>query len=283
MVLMLLALLAACGEKKTADGPPSRAIPLVYTTFYPTTYFAERIGGKRIEVVCPLPDGEDPIFWMPDAEAIGAYQQADLIVVNGAGFEKWLDKVSLPEAKVVRTAAPFRAEWLTYAKAVEHSHGRGGKHAHEGIDGHTWLEPRLAQLQANEIRKAFARLLPEHEAEFVARYEELAKDLDALDAAFRALGRPKQRLAASHPAYNYLVRAYGWDVVNLDLDPEVPPEAPVQVVGVRYILWESEPTPEVAKAVGLEPIRFDPCETPGEGDYLDRMRANLERIRVAFE
>ena len=144
-LLVLLALLAACGERSPGGAPPSRAIPLVYTTFYPTTYFAARIGGARVRVVCPLPDGEDPIFWLPDAETIRAYQQADLIVVNDAGFEKWVDKVSLPDAKVVRTARPFRAEWLTYEKAVEHSHGKGGEHAHQGTDGHTWLDPRLAK------------------------------------------------------------------------------------------------------------------------------------------
>ena len=49
------------------DASPEAAAgePVVYTTFYPTAYFTERIAGDRLKIVCPVPEGEDPIFWNP--------------------------------------------------------------------------------------------------------------------------------------------------------------------------------------------------------------------------
>ncbi|MCA8961213.1 MAG: zinc ABC transporter substrate-binding protein, partial [Planctomycetes bacterium] len=123
----ILALLGFATSCTTSEPEPVRTgVIEVRTTFYPTTYFAERIGGERVHVVCPTPADADPIFWMPDEGAIGDYQSAELIVLNGAEFEKWVSKVTLPERRVVRTAAPFADQLLRFEQAMTHSHGPGG-------------------------------------------------------------------------------------------------------------------------------------------------------------
>ena len=76
----------------------------VYTVNYPLAYFAERIGGDYVEVIFPAPPDIDPAFWTPDGATIGGYQNADLIILNGAGYAKWTEKVSLP---VLRSARDF--------------------------------------------------------------------------------------------------------------------------------------------------------------------------------
>ena len=40
-----------------------------------------------MEVVCPVPEDEDAIFWNPDADMLAEYQAADLIVVDGNPLE----------------------------------------------------------------------------------------------------------------------------------------------------------------------------------------------------
>ena len=291
---------AGCGGDPGGPGRearPRRAKPLVYTTFYPTTYFTRRIAGDLAEVVCPLPGDADPIFWMPPSEAIRAYQEADLIVVNGAGYEKWVERVSLPMARTVNSARSFRNEFLRFESAVTHSHGKGGEHSHEGIDGHTWLDPRLAVRQAEAIRAALVLRLPEREEQLTARFAELKRDLEGLGEELMALGPMPEGewIYASHPAYNYPANRYGWRVVNPDLDPgQMPGPAVLASVGEtldakpgRYLLWESEPLPEIAKRVesvlGFKSILFSPCETkPGEGDYVEAMKASIARLKPAF-
>ncbi|MEJ2085889.1 MAG: zinc ABC transporter substrate-binding protein, partial [Acidobacteriota bacterium] len=69
----------------------SDTAPLVlYTVNYPLQYFAQRIGGDLVEAAFPAPEGDDPAYWKPTPEQILAYQNADLILLNGADYAKWL-------------------------------------------------------------------------------------------------------------------------------------------------------------------------------------------------
>jgi len=291
-LLLLAVALAGCSNTET---PPQQSkIPEVCTTFYPTTYFTQRIAGALADVTCPLPADEDPITWMPDPKAIAAYQQADLVVINGAGFEKWVAKVSLPPSKLVDTARPLAGELVKFTTAITHSHGPGGQHDHTGTDGHTWLDPHNAKIQATEIHKALVRLLPAHVDKLTANHAALVADLDALDASLIELSAELKgrRLLASHPAYNYLTKRYKWNITNLDLDPETAPSDETiddirkQLRQIyprpRIILWEGKPmqaaTERLKKDLGLVSVVFSPCEQPPDqpGDYLSRMRHNIK-------
>ena len=184
-------------------------------------------------------------------------------MLNGAKFEKWALSVSLPDNRVVRTAAGFRDQWIRYEEATSHRHGpKGEEHSHEGVDGHTWLDPVLATAQATAIHAALVRLLPEAKARLDANMAALAADLASLDAAFKALPVEGKTLVATHPAWNYPARRYGW---------KLGPEGDVR-------LWEGEPEQE-----GPGEVTFSPCEQRGEEDYLAAMRANLARLKAALE
>ncbi|NOR22955.1 MAG: zinc ABC transporter solute-binding protein, partial [Desulforhopalus sp.] len=76
----------------------------IYTVNYPLAYFAERIGGEHINVVFPAPPDVDPAFWIPDEATVRKYQQADLIILNGADYAKWTKKVSLPLLRTIDTS-----------------------------------------------------------------------------------------------------------------------------------------------------------------------------------
>lgn len=296
-LLLLAVALAGCSNTET---PQQREVPEVCTTFYPTTYFTRRIAGELVKITCPLPADEDPITWMPEPNAIAAYQRADLVVINGAGFEKWVAKVSLPPSKLVDTAGPLAGELVKFTTEITHSHGPGGKHDHTGTDGHTWLDPRNAKTQAAEIHKALARLLPDHTDKLLANNAALAADLDAIDASLIELSAELKgrRLLASHPAYNYLTRRYKWNITNLDLDPEAAPSD--ETIGdirkqlrqiyprPRIILWEGKPVQAAAdrlkEDLGLVSVVFSPCEQPPDqpGDYLSRMRDNIKQLHAAL-
>ncbi len=84
----------------------------VYAVNYPLQYFAERIGGNLVQVVFPAPEDVDPAFWKPDVATILAYQQADLILLNGAAYAAWVQVVSLPLSKLVNTSAAFADQYI---------------------------------------------------------------------------------------------------------------------------------------------------------------------------
>ncbi|MEX1023914.1 MAG: metal ABC transporter substrate-binding protein [Planctomycetota bacterium] len=265
----------------------------IRTTFYPTTYFAERLVAGAIPVVNPVPKDADPIFWSPPRDVIADYQRAGAIVLNGARFEQWALRTTLPAARTINTAEGFRDRFLTFESETTHSHGPTGEHTHAGIDGHTWLDPLLAIEQVRALAAGLERLFPELET--TAERLALEADLLALDERLRTelVGLGNVRLFASHPAYDYLARRYAWEVTNLDLDPEsAPPAGTIEALadpegrGLPIVLlWESPPTGAAAgpfAAVGVRNVVFSPLESaPSEGDYLEAMNANIDRLCAA--
>jgi zinc transport system substrate-binding protein len=277
----------------------------VMTTFHPTAYFAQRIGGDLVTVECPLPAGADPAYWQPPREVIVAYQKADLVILNGADFEKWTQLAALPPSRVVDTAKPLANDFIRIEGATTHSHGKAGEHSHEGIDGHLWLDPENARVQAKEIWKALDRKFDGDEAarkSLATRHAALDTDLAALLADLQKLGAPKGgTFFASHPAYNYLARRLGWRVINLDFDPGEMPNADqlaalklgLGLSPARYLLWEAEPLPAIAERMkaefGLESVVIEPGENPGPEalasgrDFLAIQRENVARLANCCE
>ena len=119
----------------------SQAQPKVYVVNYPLQYFAERIAGDQVSVVFPAPPDGDPAFWNPDVETIAAFQAADLILVNGATYAKWLKTASLPKSKMVDTSRSFAADYIEIKDDAVHSHGPEGEHSHAGTGLHNLARP----------------------------------------------------------------------------------------------------------------------------------------------
>ena len=275
-----------------------QARPTVYVVNYPLAYFAERIGGGQVEVVFPAPADEDPAFWRPDVDAIAGFQGADLILINGATYAKWLKTASLPRSRVLDTSKGFEADYIKVEDAAAHTHGPTGEHSHAGKTAFTtWLDFRQAARQASAVLEALSRLLPEHRGFFQERYAELERDLLLLDERLESVAarQSAQPLLASHPVYQYLVRRYGLNVRSVLWEPEViPEEAEWQELAAvlpshpaAWMLWEGDPlsaSVERLQSLGVASLVFDPCgNRPDEGDFLAVMRRNVDRLLEAFE
>jgi zinc transport system substrate-binding protein len=273
------------------------AAPTVYVVNYPLKYFTQRIAGNHVQVVFPAPPDEDPAFWKPDVETISAFQAADLIVINGATYAKWLEKTSLPKAKVVNTSAGFQEQYIEIKDSVTHSHGPAGEHAHTGTAFTTWLNFRFAAQQAKAIEAALSRLLPAQQATFAKQYASLEKDLMALDTSLEMLvdSQRTQPLVASHPVYQYFATRYGLNLQSVLWEPEVMPEdeqwnalqALLAKHPAKWMLWEGEPLAASVKklqTLGVQSLVFDPCgNTPEQGDFLSVMQQNVVNLRQAFQ
>jgi zinc transport system substrate-binding protein len=268
----------------------------VYVVNYPLKYFAERIGVEHVKVVFPAPANVDPAYWMPEVDIIAAYQQADLILLNGAGYAKWINKVSLPRSKMINTSKKFRDQYIRSKVAVTHSHGPQGEHAHEDVSFTTWLDFRLAALQAEAIADTLIRKKPESRQFFEKNLGLLKRDLLALDFALREIVRkgPTQALLASHPVYDYLSRGYGLNLKSVHWEPDEMPNTEqwielqklLQKHAPKWMMWEGTPkkeTVERLKSLGIKSLVYDPCgNAPQEGDFLQVMHQNIENLQQAF-
>ena len=292
---MTSAIFAVFALTSTADSGASDKLT-VYVVNYPLKYFAERIAGDHANVVFPAPADVDPAFWMPDIKTISEYQKADLILLNGARYGKWLSKVSLPRSKMVNTSLKFKDQYITMKEAVTHSHGQGGAHAHESIAFTTWIDLELAAKQAKSIADALSRKRSALRKTFQKNYKALEKDLLTLDQALVAVTSKdlSKYFIGSHPVYDYLARRYGLNIKSVHWEPD---EAPSDVQWMElqsilkkhpaeWMIWEGNPmkkSVERLKSIGINSIVFDPCgKVPIKGDLLSVMRQNIEHFKLTY-
>lgn len=279
----------------SARKPGARARVAVVN--YPLEYFTKRIAGDRVEIVFPVPKTEDPAFWKPSVDDVRQYQQADLILLNGAEYAKWLPATVLPLSKEVVTSQSFADRYVKNGEVITHSHGPHGMHSHGLIDFNTWMDPQQAAQQAQSIHDELVRLVPEFSKEFDANLDALKKDLADLDARLVAASVPlgKAPLLGSHPVYQYAARRYGWNLKAVHWEPdEMPSEAEWKKLAemhakhpAKVMIWEEDPLPAVAsrlRGMGIEPVAFETCaNAPDSGDYLGAMKANAQRFEAALK
>ena len=269
----------------------------IYTVNYPLQYFAQRIAGEHADVIFPAPADEDPAFWQPSVDIIAGYQQADMILLNGADYAKWINRVALPRRKQVDTSAGFRDRYIHVEEGVTHSHGPGGDHSHTGTAFTTWLDFKQAAEQARAIADAMSQKRPEWAADFSRNLAVLEADLLELDQQIQSTveAKPELPLLASHPVYQYFQRRYGLKLQSVMWEPdEVPDEAAwsglehiLKEHPAQWMIWEGEPNPESSQRLrnlGVESRVFDPAgNRPHNGDFLDVMRQNVKNLQQVFK
>ena len=254
--------------------------PQVVAVNDPLAFFAERLLSDEADVVFPVPADVDPSFWRPSISDISTIQSADLILLNGAGFATWVDRVSLPRSKVVNTTAALKDRFIV-TESITHSHGDGGEHSHEGLASYTWLDPQLALAQAEAVARAIVtrELAPARLVE--QRLSDLAAELTALDVAALEAFASLEGVAmiATHPRYHYLERRYGLSITSLEWEAGAMPTAEqlaelgtlVADTGANILLWEAAPPQQALDAVAalnLRSVVFPPLAHRSDGGYL---------------
>lgn len=280
------------GKEKSADSSNDKVV--VAAVNYPMYFFTKAIGGDLVQVYLPALGG-DPAYWKPDARMVSNYQKADLIVANGAGYAKWMEKVSLPSSKIVNTSLSFKAQWIETEEGITHSHGPEGEHVHKGTAFTTWLNLSFASQQAQSIYEALLVAMPGMEDQLKSNFNKLKEELATLDAKLNELAKMinGQQLIGSHPVYQYLSSGYGLNINSLHWEPDEMPgdeewkslQSLMQSSGAQIMLWEDEPTQQIKTKldeIGMHYSVFNPCgNKPESADFLDVMRKNsvdLENI-----
>ena len=297
-LMALLALVTGCSsdERAVQQQEEHRGPSVVYAGNYPLAYFAGRIAGDSVEVVLPVPVDIDPAMWVPDAGAIAELQRADLVLLNGAGYEGWLQRVTLSRSRLVDTSTAFVDRLIPVENDVTHSHGPTGDHSHAGTAFTTWLDCEFAIEHARAVLSALVRLWPENEGEYRARFADLERELLELD---QALGEVSARigdqpLLFSHPVYQYLERRYSLKGLSLHWEPgQMPEEAQWRELSgmlsshpAAWMIWEGTPHPEAAgrlEGLGVQSVVYRPAgNKPASGDYMSVMQDNLRALQEAF-
>ena len=295
VLVLVLVFLSACDEPVSgvSESAEINRKATVLATNYPLYFFASEIAGDLVDVQMPDIDG-DPAMWIPGPSDLAQIQTADLIILNGAGYESWLGVTSLPSGLLLDTTADIQEQLLPIDNVTLHQHGPEGEHSHQGTAFTTWLDPLIAMEQARAIEGALSVFAPAHSETFQLNLTTLEEKLEMMDQSFEEVFSKfkDQPLVFSHPVYQYLQQRYTINGRSVHWEPYTEPGVKdwvgfqnlLQEHPVKLMLWEGPPlTNTVARLQeqGIRSVVFDPAANkPASGDYFSVMNANLKRLKA---
>jgi zinc transport system substrate-binding protein len=291
--------------KKTNEGIS------VSTSFYPLFYFASIIGGDKAQVHNLTPSGIEPHDYEPTPQDIIKIKNSEILIINGAGFEPWVDKLEdeLSDVILMNTTDGIALQAEVEHEEDEHeedSQANAGQDEHdeENLDPHIWLSPLLAKSQVDRILEAYIKSDPANESYYAENASALKTKLDDLNKKYEAeLSSCRTRsFVTSHTAFGYLAREYNLTQVPISgLSPDEEPSAAelseitefVRKNEIKYIFFETLISPKlsetIAKEAGAKTLVLDPLEglsneaIDNGGDYFTVMEENLKNLKIALE
>ena len=197
-----------------APTPAAAAKLKVVSSFSLLADMCRVIGGDRIELTNLVPPGTDAHGYQPRPADARAVAQADIVVMNGLGFEGWIER--LLESTRHRGELVVASDGARLIETESHGHDDGHGHGH-GLDPHAWQDLSNARIYARNIALALSRADLDGASAYLGRYRTYAARLEALDMRYRArfatLPQARRRVVSSHDAFGYLGRAYGLEFV----------------------------------------------------------------------
>lgn len=122
LVVISLVAISGCHARTPtpSDEQHDSTKPLIYTSFYPIHNITSRVAGDTVEIRSFMPQDKDPHLWEPTPKNIKELSQADLLIVNGANMERWLESVraALPELPILVLSDSIELISYTGAAAV---------------------------------------------------------------------------------------------------------------------------------------------------------------------
>ncbi|WP_104118105.1 metal ABC transporter substrate-binding protein [Arthrobacter sp. B1805] len=282
-------LLTGCAPGPEAQASPASADsrPLVLTTFSVLADLADTVGGGHVRVESITKVGAEIHGYEPTPSDLVRAQDADLILDNGLGLERWFE----------RFLQSVDAPHAVLSEGVEPVDIRSGDYS--GLaNPHAWMSPLAAQTYVDNAVRALTELAPEHAAEFEANGQHLKNQLGELLDGFRAdlAHVDGAALVTCEGAFSYLARDAGLDeafIWPVNADAEGTPRQIREVIGfveengVPTVFCESTVNPsaqeQVALATGAELGGMLYVDSLSEADgpvptFLDLIRHDLRTI-----
>ena len=212
--LFLAALVTLVALAVAATSPSWAADKLrVVATFTVLGDMVKNVGGEHVALTTLVgPDGDAHVYEPTPADA-RALAEADLVLVNGLGFEGWIDR--LVKASGYKGPVVVASEGIALVRAAEENHGHGHDHGHgEGeFDPHAWQDLVNGRLYVINIASALAAADAARADDYRRRAAAYDRELVALDQDIRHrlhdVPAERRKVITSHDAFQYFGRAYG--------------------------------------------------------------------------
>lgn len=270
-----------------------------------------RVGGEHIELTTLVGPDEDVHVFAPqpaDAQAVG---RAGLLIVNGLGFEGWIDRLveaSNSRAAIIKVSEGVHAlapEAHDEHEEAEHTQASGStaagaedSHDHGDADPHAWQDVRNAITYVDNIARALCDADKAHCDAYKSNAAAYIVELRALDEWIRtriaAVPAERRLVITSHDAFGYFAKAYGLTFVapeGVSTDSEASAADVAKLVEqiranrATAVFLENVTDPRLIEQIGRDggarvggTLYSDALSAPtgSAPTYIDMMRHNVE-------
>ncbi len=251
----------------------------------------EQVVGEHASVTTIVGPDADAHVYQPSVADARAVAEADVIFVNGMGFETWSDTLI--------------AESGTEGTVYVATEGVTPVMVDGEVDPHAWNALTNGVVYVQNITAAMSAAMPDHAADFEANAAAYIAELEALHAStlerLSALPEDRRTVVTAHDAFGYLADAYGMNfVAPIGIDTEAEPSAQelaalitqIREQGVAALFVENITSPalvqQIADETGLEiggQLFSDALSERGgpATSYLAMFEHNLGQLLAALE
>ena len=262
----------------------------VVTCFSILEDLVTELGGDRVSIINLVGRNSDAHIYQPKPSDAVAIANADLVVMNGLGFEGWvsrlLDNNGYAQKRLVasRSVKPLITD--------------------DDVDPHAWQSFRNIKIYIDNITQILVEISPEFKDEFEQHNKRFKKKITLLeqDLAKQISIIPKNQriVVTSHDAFAYLGREFDIQfIAPMGFSTESEPTASdvanlidqINSQGVKALFVENISNPRLLQQIASETgisiggnLYSDALgDTSGPAaTYVQMMRHNIESIRKAL-
>jgi zinc/manganese transport system substrate-binding protein len=289
VMLLLLLTLAACGTTFQAASGSSGPVQVVAAENFWGS-IAAQVGGSHVHVTSIIVDpNADPHSYEPTAADARTVAQAQYVIVNGAGYDPWADRL-------------LQANPVSGRKELNVGDFNG---KHEGDNPHMWYNPDYVTAVVNKIRDDLKALDPVDASAFtqsaqaflttgLAQYHDL---IAAIKAKYS--GTP---VGATESIFSYLAPALGLNLVtpysylkavsegqDISAADEATVEQQITQKQIKVLIYNSQNTPNNiqalinrARANHIPVATITETLTPATASFQDWQSSQLQGIQSAL-
>lgn len=268
----------------------------IVTTLFPIYDWTRQVVGDEAQVELLLTGGAGAHDTSLTPQAIKQLTNADVLIMNGAGLETFLDVEQLQKDIPNLTVIKMQDAVPNLLRLDE----SGQTNALSDINPHIWLSPKLAILQVRLIMTTLRNIDPgQHAIDYATRGEAYLRQLEQLDTDFTqtTAGFSQRKFIAFHDAMPYVARDYNLQQIAVIEDFPGESPSPDDIISLHEIITQQQVTtiftepqfsPRVAETIaadtGAQLAEFDTLEVADiETDtYISKMRENLANMLAAM-
>ena len=291
LLLVLSVALVGCGgadktaEKKSAE--PFRIVTSFYPMYVATINITDGVDGVEVYNMTKPQTGclHDYQLMTEDMKTL---EKADAFVINGAGMEDFMDKVTEQQKKL---------------KVIDASRGIELIHDDEGDNPHVWLSVTNEIAQVRNIADQLKEADPAHAEKYEKNAAAYIEKLTALKTEMHAAldNVPHKDIVTFHEAFPYFAKEFHLNIIGgVEREPGTEPTPTelqetieqVKALPTKVLFTEPQYSPAAAETIAretgakiytLDPVVTGEATPATKNAYIDTMKQNMKVLQEALQ